>query len=65
MRRLLVALPVAVVVGVVFVLATASIAAVPWDAQSALTVALGAVFLSQSLLVTAWLTARTSPGGAR
>ena len=54
-RRLVAATVAAFVAAVVFVLAVASIAAVEWDAQLAVTSALGAVFVPQSLIVGAWL----------
>ncbi|MET8278202.1 hypothetical protein [Micromonospora sp. NPDC005174] len=64
LRRLLVALVAAAVAGVVFALATASIAAVRWDASLAVTAGLAAVFLPQSLIVGAWLASRRRPAPA-
>lgn len=63
--RFLVALAAALVVAVLFVLAVAAVAAVPWDAQAAVTLVLGAVFLSQTLAVSVVLSARWPAGGAR
>ncbi|MFD6565318.1 hypothetical protein [Micromonospora profundi] len=54
-RRLIAALVAAFVAAVAFVFAVASIAAVNWDPQLAVTSALGAVFVPQSLIVGVWL----------
>lgn len=64
-RRFAVALAAALVALVVFVLATAAVADVVWDAQLAVVTALGAVFVPQSLVLSVVFTARRPAGGAR